>query len=66
MEGRPDRLVDYFVVVGLGEKNVSPFKVVPLGDAEETLHLTLETAAEPVTDIVLVASKHEACPKGYK
>lgn len=65
MEGRPGRIVDYTVVVGLGE-NISPFKVETFGEGEESLHLTSPTTILPITDVAIIASKYEACPKGFK
>ena len=65
MEGRPERIVDYFVVVGLGE-NVSPFRVETFGEVGESLHLATPTNVEPITEIAVIAKKHESCPKGFR
>lgn len=67
MEDRPGRIVDYAVVVGLGE-NISPFKVEPFGEAgEDSLHLTTPHANfQPITDIVIIAKKYETCLKGFR
>ena len=66
MEGRPDRIVDYTVVVGLGE-NVTPFRVETFGETGEvSLNLTAPTDVLPVTDVAIIANKHESCPKGFK
>lgn len=67
MEERPGRIVDYIVVVGLGE-NVTPFKVEAFGEGtgEESLHLTTTPQnISPITDIAVIAKKYESCPKGY-
>jgi len=63
MEGRPERLADYFVVVGIGEKNVTKFK-----QFEDEVNLPEKSALlEPVTDIAIFYSKHEQDKiKGYK
>lgn len=62
MEGRPGRIADYFVVVGLG-KNVSRFEQFPT--AEEEVDMP-QSGAEPITDIAVVVGKSETCPRGYK
>jgi hypothetical protein len=60
MEGRPERLADYFLVVGLGQ-NVSRFQPLP-----STEDVDLQTAAaDPITDIAVVFKKYETSPKGY-
>ncbi|XP_019856639.1 PREDICTED: C-myc promoter-binding protein-like isoform X2 [Amphimedon queenslandica] len=65
MEERPGRIVDYALVVGLGE-NVSRFKVEAYGEGgEESLHLTTPKDV-PITDIAIIAKKYETCPKGFK
>ena len=66
MEERPGRIVDYALVVGLGE-NVSRFKVEAYGEGgEESLHLATPKDVQPVTDVVIIAKKHESCPKGFR
>ena len=65
MEERPGRIVDYALVVGLGE-NVSRFKVEAYGEGgEESLHLTTPKDV-PITDVAIIAKKYETCPKGFK
>ncbi|CAI8047300.1 C-myc promoter-binding protein [Geodia barretti] len=60
MEGGPERLADYFLVVGLGQ-NVSRFEPLP-----STEDVDLQTAAaDPITDIAVVFKKYETSPKGY-
>ena len=64
MEGRPERIADYFVVVGVGEKNITKFK-----QFEEEVNLPEKSALlEPVTDVQIFYSKNEKeqLPKGYK
>lgn len=63
MDGWPERLVDYFVVVGLGGAP-TPFRHVEEGGEEAISVLT--AAEEPVTDVLLISKKHETCPKGYQ
>lgn len=66
MEGRPERIVDYFIVVGLGN-NVSPFKVELVDEiGEGSLKLAPPTNFSPITDIALVSKKNENVPKGFK
>ncbi len=60
MEGRPERIADYFVVVGLG-RNVSRFEQFPAEEVDVP-----QSVGEPVTDIAVVVGKNESCPKGYK
>ena len=60
MEGRPERIVDYFAVVGLGD-DVTLFQQFPSDEVDLPGHVT----AEPVTDITAVYRRHESCPKGY-
>ena len=62
MEGRPERVADYFLVVGAG-KNTAPFHIDPM-DEGESLHL--RPSEDPLTDIVVIHKKHESCPKGFK
>ena len=67
MEGRPERIADYFVVVGVGNESVSKFE--PFSSEEGVaLPADQQNAAvqEPVTDIAVYYSKHEQLPKGYK
>lgn len=63
MEERPERIADYFVVVGIGESNVTKFK-----QFEEEVNLPEKSSTlEPVTDIAVYFSKHEQDKiKGYK
>ena len=67
MEGRPERIADYFVVVGVGSDSVSKFKPFSV---EEGVVLPVDqqnaSVQEPVTDIALFYSKHEQLPKGYR
>lgn len=63
MDGRPENIADYFIVVGLGDRP-APFRHVD-AVAEETITLR-DLSDDPVTDIVLISRKHETCPKGYK
>lgn len=64
MEGRPERIADYFVVVGVGDENVSKFEQF---SNEEGITLPDRSSVlEPVTDIAVCYSKHEQLPKGYR
>ena len=67
MEGRPERIADYFVVVGVGSDSVSKFEPF---SSEEGVSLPADqqnaSCQEPVTDIAVFYSKHEQLPKGYK
>lgn len=64
MEGRPERIADYFVVVGVGNESISKFKQF---SSEEEVTLPENVAVlEPITDIAVFYSKHEQLPKGYK
>lgn len=66
MEGRPERIVDYFVVVGLGS-NVTPFSVELVDEiGEGSLKLAPPTNISPITDVALVSKKNENVPKGFK
>ena len=66
MEGRPERIVDYFVVVGLGN-NVTPFSVELVDEiGEGSLKLATPTNISPITDVALVSKKNENIPKGFK
>ena len=60
MEGRPERISDYFVVVGLG-KNISQFEQFPLEEVDFQ-----RTTGEPITDIAILFKRSESTPKGYK
>ena len=64
MEGRPERIADYFVVVGVGKKKITKFK-----QFEEEVNFPEKSALlEPVTDIAILYSKHEQeqLPKDYR
>lgn len=56
MEDKPERLVDYFVAVGLGS-NAAAF------DSEQVDH---GNSCDPITDIAIIFKKNEALPKGYR
>ena len=60
MEGRPERLADYFLVVGLG-RNVTRFELFPTEEVDFP-----SPSTDPITDIAVVFKKHESCPKGYQ
>lgn len=60
MEGRPERITDYFVVVGLG-RNVTQFEQFPSEEVDVP-----QSTGEPITDLAVVFHKHEVCPKGYR
>lgn len=60
MEGRPERLADYFVVVGVGQ-SVTRFEAFPSEDVDFP-----KTNSDPITDIAVVFSRHETSPKGYR
>ena len=69
MDDRPQRIADYFVVVGLGGSSATKFE--PLGDLE--LEVAVDPApgghsgceeVEPLMD--LIHSKVEQLPQGYK
>lgn len=62
MEGRPERIADYFVVVGVGEKKITKFKQFE----EEVNFPEKSDLLEPVTDIAVLYSKQEQLPKGYR
>ena len=71
MDDRPQRIADYFVVVGLGGSSATRFE--PLGDLE--LGVAVDPApgghigcdgVEPLTDVSLIHSKAEQLPQGYK
>jgi hypothetical protein len=64
MDERPQRVVDYTIVVGLGD-NPSPFKVETYGE-HMSLSLTTPLNILFVTDIAIIAKKYETCPKGFK
>ena len=60
MEGRPERLADYFLVVGLG-KNLTKFEPFPTEGVDAPKH-----TVNPITDIAVLFKKYESCPKGYQ
>jgi len=60
MDGRPERLADYFVVVGVGQ-NLTRFEQFPSEDVDLP-----QTSADPITDIAVVFSRYESPPKGYR
>ena len=71
MDDRPQRIADYFVVVGLGGSSATRFEPFPpAGDLE--VGVTVDPApggcegAEPLTDVSLIHSKLEQLPQGYK
>ena len=74
MDDRPQRIADYFVVVGLGGSSATRFEPFPpAGDLE--LGVAVDPApggqsgcegAEPLTDVSLIHSKLEQLPQGYK
>ena len=75
MDDRPQRIADYFVVVGLGGSTATRFEPFPpAGDLE--LGVAVDPApggvhggsegADPLTDVSLVHSKLEQLPEGYK
>lgn len=67
MEGRPERIADYFVVVGVGNDNISKFKQFSNEEeAEAVTDSETPRSSEPITDIAVFYSKHEQLPKGYK
>ena len=63
MDGPPERLADYFLVVGLGGRP-TPFRHMEEG-VEEAVSVPA-AAGVPVTDVLLISKKHESCPKGYQ
>ena len=67
MEGRPERIVDYFVVVGLPSNNITPFKIELVDEiGEGSLKLAPPTNLNPITDVALISKKNENIPKGFK
>ena len=69
MEERPERLADYFVMVGLGESTAIRFE--PFSAVDEPVDLlggraSSNEVAEPLTDIALIHSKLEQLPEGYR
>ena len=65
MEGRPERIADYFVVVGVGCESVTKFEA--FSSEEEQRVLPGESGSvEPVTDVAVIYTKHEQLQKGYK
>ena len=59
MEDKPERLVDYFVAVGLGS-SADPFESNALEGVDHG------NSCDPVIDIAIIFRKSEALPKGYK
>ena len=76
MDDRPQRIADYFVVVGLGGSNATRFEPFPpagyleLGVAMDPVPVHVGHSGcegtEPLTDISLIHSKVEQLPQGYK
>lgn len=69
MEDRPERVADYFVVVGLGESAATRFEPFSAGDDQVDLPgggVNSSEGAEPLTDIALIHSKLEQLPEGYR
>ena len=70
MEDRPERIADYFVVVGLGESTATRFEPFSDNGEEEVDRQDGEQreggGAEPLTDIALIHSKLEQVPEGYR
>ena len=64
MEGRPERIADYFVVVGIGSESLSKFE--QFSSEDEVTLPTNKSIPEPVTDIAVFYSKHEELPEGYE
>ena len=64
MEGRPERIADYFCVVGVGDEAISKFERF---SSEDGVTLPDQSSVqEPVTDIAVYYSKYEVLPKGYR
>ena len=73
MDDRPQRIADYFVVVGLGGSCTSATRFEPLGDLELEVAVDLAPGGhsgyeevEPLTDVSLIHSKVDQLPQGYK
>ena len=74
MDDRPQRIADYFVVVGLGGSSATRFEPFPpAGELELGVAVDLAPGGhsgcegvEPVTDVSLIHSKVERLPQGYK
>ena len=64
MEGRPERIADYFVVVGVGDEGISKFE--QFSNDEGITLPDKPSVQDPITDIAVYYSKHEQLPKGYK
>ena len=64
MEGRPERIADYFVVVGVGNESISKFK--QFSSEEEVALPADKSVPEAITDIAVFYSKYEQLPKGYR
>ena len=64
MEGRPERIADYFMVVGVGNESISKFE--QFSSEEEVTLPDNSEVLEPITDIAVYYSKHEQLPKSYR
>ncbi len=64
MEGRPERIADYFVVVGVGDESISKFE--QFSNEDGVCLPDKSSVQEPITDIAVFYSKHEQLPKGYR
>lgn len=64
MEGRPERIADYFVVVGVGDETISKFE--QFSNDEGITLPDKPSVQDPITDIAVYYSKHEQLPKGFK
>ena len=67
MEERPERIADYFVVVGLSESTATRFE--PFSATDESVNLlggraSNNEGAELLTDIALIHSKLKQLPEG--
>lgn len=68
MEERPERVADYFVVVGLSQSTATRFKPFSAAEEEEGWDQANEgrgQGVEPVTDIAIIHSKVEQLPEAY-
>ena len=74
MDDRPQRIADYFVVVGLGGSTATKFQPFPLAGDVEGVAVDHQPpggsigceGVEPLTDVSLIHSKLEQLPQGYK
>ena len=69
MDERPERVADYFVVVGLDDKTATKFQPFSASEEEEGVDQAREgcgQGAEPITDIAVIHSKLENLPEGYR